>query len=251
MSGHSKWSTIKRKKGALDAKRGAIFTKLNREITVAVKNGGGPDPEANPRLRIAINKARQNNMPQDNIERAILKASGKMEGVVYEEVRYEGYGPGGVAIMVDAITDNKNRTHPEIRTLFGKNGGNLGEAGCVSYMFDKKGVITVASDQTSEDELIELLIDFDIEEIEKNDDGSLTVTSTPDSFDDISSIITNKGFETIENEITYVPQTTVSLDEKKAEQCMRLVELLEDHDDIQNVYGNYDIPDEIMEKLQA
>lgn len=250
MSGHSKWSTIKRKKGANDAKRGAIFTKLIREITVAVKNGG-EDPESNPRLRIAMTKARQNNMPADNIERAILKASGKMEGVVYEEVRYEGYGPGGVAIMVDVITDNKNRTHPEIRTIFGKNGGNLGEAGCVAFMFDKKGVITIAENQTTEDDLMELLIDFDVEEIEKNDDDTITVTSSPDSYNDITDIISEKGFETVESEVTYVPQTTVNLDEKKAEQCIKLVDLLEDHDDIQNVYGNYDISDEIMEKLQG
>jgi YebC/PmpR family DNA-binding regulatory protein len=251
MSGHSKWSTIKRKKGALDAKRGAIFTKLIREITVAVKNGGGDDIESNPRLRMAITKARQNNMPQDNIERAILKASGKMEGIIYEEVRYEGYGPGGVAIMVDVITDNKNRTHPEIRTIFGKNGGNLGEAGCVSYMFDKKGIITLQENQTNEDDLMELLIDYDIEEIEKNDDESLTVTMPPEAYEEVQEIIANKNFDTLQSEITYIPQTTVNLDEKKAEQCLKLVDLLEEHDDIQNVYGNYEISDDIMEILDA
>ncbi|HRX15911.1 MAG TPA: YebC/PmpR family DNA-binding transcriptional regulator [Spirochaetota bacterium] len=250
MSGHNKWSTIKRKKGANDAKRGAIFTKLIREITVAVKNGG-EDLNSNPRLRTAVAKARENNMPMDNIERAILKASGKMEGVVYEEMRYEGYGPGGVALMVDVITDNKNRTHPEIRTIFGKNGGNLGESGCVGFMFDRKGMIIIDPDQTDEDTVMELTVDYDIEDIKVNDDNSITIITSPESFNDVNDLITSKSFSTSFNEITFIPQTTVDLDEKKAEQCMRLVELLEDHDDIQNVYGNYEISDEIMEKIQS
>lgn len=250
MSGHNKWSTIKRKKGANDAKRGAIFTKIIREITVAVKNGG-EDADANPRLRTAIGKARDNNMPMDNIDRAIKKAAGKMDGVVYEEMRYEGYGPGGVAIMVDVITDNKNRTYPELRTIFGKNGGSLGEAGCVAYMFEKKGQIVINSGQTNEDELMELLIDFDVEDIEINDDESITVTTSPESFNDVSEKVVEKEYETSTNELTYVPSTTVELDEKKAEQCLRLVDLLEDHDDVQNVYSNFDISDEIAEKLQS
>ncbi|MBN2436882.1 MAG: YebC/PmpR family DNA-binding transcriptional regulator [Spirochaetes bacterium] len=250
MSGHNKWSTIKRKKGANDAKRGAIFTKLIREITVAVKNGG-EDLNSNPRLRTAVAKARENNMPMDNIERAILKASGKMEGVVYEEMRYEGYGPGGVALMVDVITDNKNRTHPEIRTIFGKNGGNLGESGCVGFMFDRKGMIILDPDQTDEDTVMELTVDYDIEDIKINDDNSITIITSPESFNDVNDLITSKSLSTSFNEITFIPQTTVDLDEKKAEQCMRLVELLEDHDDIQNVYGNYEISDEIMEKIQS
>ncbi len=251
MSGHNKWSTIKRKKGAVDAKRGAIFTKIIREITVAVKNGGGEDANSNPRLRVAIQKAKENNMPLENIDRAILKASGKMEGVVYEEIRYEGYGPGGVAVMVDVITDNKNRTHPEIRSIFTKSGGNLGEAGCVGFMFDRKGVIEIEAGQTNEDELMELLIDFNVEDIKTEDDDTITVSVTPDDFSSVSEAIIAKGYKTLMNEITYIPKTTVALDEKKAEQCMRLVESLEDHDDIQNVYGNYEISDEIMEKLQG
>ena len=195
MSGHNKWSTIKRKKGANDAKRGAIFTKLIREITVAVKNGG-EDLNSNPRLRTAVAKARENNMPMDNIERAILKASGKMEGVVYEEMRYEGYGPGGVAIMVDVITDNKNRTHPEIRTIFGKNGGNLGESGCVGFMFDRKGMIVLDPDQTDEDTVMELTVDYDIEDIKTNDDNSITVITSPEAFNDVNDLISSKNFTT-------------------------------------------------------
>ncbi|MDA3899854.1 MAG: YebC/PmpR family DNA-binding transcriptional regulator [Spirochaetes bacterium] len=249
MSGHNKWSTIKRKKGAIDAKRGAIFTKLIREITVSVKNGG-EDPASNPRLRTAIAKARENNMPMDNIERAVLKASGKMEGVVYEEMRYEGYGPGGVALMVDVITDNKNRTYPEIRTIFGKNGGNLGESGCVNFLFDKKGIIVIEPGQTDEDTIMEMIVDYDVEDIINNDDDTITITIASDSYNDVNELINSKEFKTSFSEITYIPQTTVELDEKKAEQCLRLVDLLEDHDDIQNVYGNYEISDEIIEKLQ-
>ena len=250
MSGHNKWSTIRRKKGAIDAKRGAIFTKIIREITVAVKNGGGTDPESNPRLRTAILKAKEANMPNDNVERAILKASGKMEGVVYEEIRYEGYAPGGVAMMLDVITDNKNRTYPEIRNIFSKNGGNLGETGCVGFMFDKKGVITIEAGQTNEDELMELLLDYDVEDISSEDDGSLTIKMAPESFNNVFEAINAKSFKTASAEITFIPQTTVELDEKKAQQCMRLTEQLEDHDDVQNVYANYEISDEIMEKLQ-
>lgn len=249
MSGHNKWSTIKRKKGANDAKRGAAFTKIIREITVAVKNGG-TEAESNPRLRTALLKAKEANMPNDNVERAILKASGKMEGVVYEEIRYEGYGPGGVAMMLDVITDNKNRTYPEIRNIFSKNGGNLGETGCVGFMFDKKGLIVIEAGQTNEDELMELLLDFDIEDISPEDDGALTVKTSPESFNDVFEAVSTKGFKTMSSEITYIPQSTVELDEKKAQQCLRLQEQLEEHDDVQNVYSNYDISDEIMEKLQ-
>lgn len=251
MSGHSKWSTIKRKKGAADAKRGAIFTKLIKEITVAVKNGGSDDPAANPRLRTAISKARDNNMPLDNIDRAIAKASGKVEGVVYEEARYEGFGPGGVAIMVDVITDNKNRTMPEIRTIFGKNGGNMGESGSVGYMFDKKGLIVVEADQTNEDDLMELLIDFDVEDIKTDDDNTISVTTAPESYNDVNDAVLSKELKTTFSEITFIPQNTVALDEEKAAKCMKLLELLEDQDDVQNVYCNYEISDEIMEKLQG
>jgi len=247
MSGHSKWSTIKRKKGALDAKRGAIFTKIIREITVAAKNGGG-DANANPRLKTAILKAKANNMPNDNIERAIKKATGDLDGVVYEEIRYEGYGPGGVAIMVNTLTDNRNRTAPEVRAAFNKNGGNLGETGCVNYLFDRKGMIVIDAGQTNEDDIMELLIDFDIDDI-KIEDENIEVTCTPEAFNDISDLLTEKNFKLSVNEITYIPQTTSALDEKKAIQCMRLIDALEDLDDIQDVYSNYDISDEIMMKI--
>ncbi len=250
MSGHNKWSTIKRKKGANDAKRGAIFTKIIREITVSVKNGG-EDANSNPRLRTAIIKAKENNMPLDNIDRAIAKAAGKLDGVVYEEIRYEGYAPGGIAIMLDVITDNRNRTFPEIRTIFGKNGGNLGESGCVAFMFEKKGTVLVEAGQTTEDELMEVLLDFDVDEIQLNEDGSISVSCSPDSFNDVNDALSAKKYKTSNAEITYIPQTTVNLDEKRAEQCLRLVEALEDHDDVQNVYGNYEISDEILEKLQG
>ncbi len=247
MSGHSKWATIKRKKGALDAKRGAVFTKIIKEITVAAKMGG-EDLESNPRLRTAINKAKGANMPNDNIERAIKKGAGTLEGVTYEEVRYEGYGPGGVAIMVDCLTDNKNRTTPEIRTIFNKNNGNLGDTGSVSYLFDRKGVIVIEAGQTNEDDVIEMLLEFDIEDI-KTEDDNIEVTTSPDGFNDVSEFLMGKNLALSMNEISYVPQTTTALDEKKASQCLRLIEFLEDHDDSQSVYSNYDISEEIMEKL--
>lgn len=249
MSGHSKWSTIKRKKGAVDAKRGALFTKLIREITVAAKEGGG-DIDTNPRLRTAVMKAKANNMPNDNIERGIKKGTGDIEGVTYEEIRYEGYGPGGVAIMVDCLTDNKNRTMPEVRTAFNKNGGNLGETGSVNYLFDRKGLIIIEEGQASEDEIYELLIDFDIEDI-KTEDSNIVITTTHQGFNEVSDLLVSKEFSLLMNEITFVPKTTIELDEKKAEQCMKLITILDDLDDTQNVYSNYDISDEIMIKLSA
>ncbi len=247
MSGHSKWATIKRKKGALDAKRGALFTKIIKEITIAARMGG-EDPNANPRLRTAVAKAKANNMPNDNIDRAIKKGAGTLDGVVYEEIRYEGYGPGGVAIMVDCLTDNRNRTTPEVRTTFSKHGGNLGEAGCVAYMFSRKGNIIIEPGQTSEDEVMELLLDYDVDDI-TTDDGIIEIVCSADSFNEINDLLTGKGFKLSTSEITMIPQTTVPLDEKRAAQCMKLVELLEDLDDAQNVYSNYDISDEIMMKI--
>jgi YebC/PmpR family DNA-binding regulatory protein len=249
MSGHSKWATIKRKKGAIDAKRGAVFTKIIREITVAAKMGG-EDIESNPRLRTAVLKAKAANMPNDNIDRAIKKGAGTLEGVTYEEVRYEGYGPGGVAIMVDCLTDNKNRTTPEIRTIFSKNGGNMGDSGSVSYLFDRKGMAIVEPGQTTEDALMEELLEFDVEDV-KTEDGSIVITTSPESFDAVSKFLVDKGLKLSMDEITYIAKTSLQLDEKKAAQCMRIVELLEDHDDSQNVYGNYDIPDDIMEKISG
>jgi YebC/PmpR family DNA-binding regulatory protein len=247
MSGHSKWSTIKRKKGATDAKRGALFTKLIREITVAAR-AGGEDLDSNPRLRTAVLKAKSNNMPNDNIDRAIKKGVGNVEGVVYEEVRYEGYGPGGVAIMVDCITDNKNRTTPEIRSIFGKNGGNLGETGSVNYLFERKGMLVIESDTVTEDEVLEMLLEFDVEDV-KSEDGNIIVTTSPEGYTAVADFLVNEKFTLVENQLTYVPTTSVVLDEKKAAQCLKIMELLEDQDDAQEVYSNYDISDEIMAAL--
>ena len=249
MSGHNKWSTIKRKKAVVDAKRGAAFTKIIREIMVSVKNGGD-DPNSNPRLRTAVMKAKEANMPIDNIERAIAKAAGKLEGQTFEEGRYEGYGPGGIAVMVDIITDNKNRTMPEIRSIFSKHGGNMGESGCVGFMFEKKGVITIEPGQTDEDTVMEMLLDFDVEDI-KTEDGAIIINMKPDSFNAVYDAIKAKNWTTSYAEVTYIPQSTVALDEKKAEQCLRLLDAFEDHDDVQNVYSNYEISDEIMQKLQG
>lgn len=247
MSGHNKWSTIKRKKGAIDAKRGALFTKLIREITVAAKSGG-EDIDSNPRLRTAVLKAKASNMPNDNIERAIKKGSGNLDGVVYEEIRYEGYGPGGVAIMVDCITDNKNRTTPEIRTIFSKNGGNLGETGSVNYLFDRKGMMIIEGGKVTEDEMMEMLLDFDVEDV-RTEDGNIVITTGPEGYNQVSDFLMKKEFNLIMNQLTYIPKTTVTLDEKKAQQCLRIMEMLDDQDDTQEVYANYDIPDDIMAKL--
>ena len=247
MSGHSKWSTIKRKKGVTDAKRGALFTKLIKEITVAARTGG-EDINANPRLRTAVLKAKASNMPNDNIDRAIKKGVGNVDGAVYEEIRYEGYGPGGVAIMVDCITDNKNRTTPEIRVIFSKNGGNLGESGSVNYLFERKGMFVIESGSTNEDEVMEMLLDFDIEDI-KTEDGNIVITTSPEGYISVSDFFEKKKFNLLMNQLTYIPVTTVVLDETKAAQCLKIMEQLEDQDDTQEVYSNYDIPDDIMAKL--
>ncbi len=247
MSGHSKWATIRRKKGAIDAKRGALFTKIIREITVAARTGGD-DINSNPRLRTAIAKAKANNMPNDNIERAIKKGTGTLEGATYDEIQYEGYGPGGVAIMVSCLTENRNRTTAEVRSTFTKHGGNLGETGCVGYLFDRKGVMIIEAGQTTEDEVIELLMDYNVDDV-KIEDGNIQVQTPPDGYNDVHDILVNKGFKLIYDETTFIPQTTVTLDDKKAAQCLRLIETLEDLDDVQNVFSNYDISDEIMLKI--
>jgi YebC/PmpR family DNA-binding regulatory protein len=247
MSGHSKWSTIKRKKGALDAKRGALFTKLIREITVAARSGGD-DINSNTRLKTAVLKARANNMPSDNIERAIKKGTGTLEGAAYEEIQYEGYGPGGVAVMVSCLTDNRNRTSAEVRAAFTKHGGNLGETGSVGYLFHRKGMMILEAGKSTEDEIIELLMDSNVEDI-KTEDGSIQVLTPPEGYPEVHDILVEKGYKMVFDEITFIPQTIVQLDEKKAQQCLRLIESLEDLDDVQNVYSNYDIPDEIMIKI--
>jgi YebC/PmpR family DNA-binding regulatory protein len=248
VSGHSKWSTIKRKKGAVDAKRGKIFTRLIKEITVAARMGGG-DPLGNPRLRSAIATAKTENMPKDNIERAIKKGTGELEGAVYEEITYEGYGPGGVAILVDCMTDNKNRTVADIRHYFSKSGGNLGESGCVSWMFDKKGTILVDKETIDEEELMDKALEAGATDVIE-EDNVFQVETAPDDFEAVREDLEAGGVQFIEATVAMVPQNTVDItDEKTARQILKLLENLEDHDDVQNVYANFDIPDEIMESI--
>jgi len=246
VSGHSKWSTIKRKKGAIDAKRGKIFTRLIKEITVAARMGGG-DPLGNPRLRSAIASAKTENMPKDNIDRAIKKGTGELEGAVYEEITYEGYGPGGVAVLVDCMTDNRNRTVADIRHYFSKSGGNLGESGCVSWMFDKKGTIVVDKETIGEEELMDKALEAGAEDVVEEDSYYQVVTA-PDDFEAVREALEADGIKFLEASVAMVPKTTVDItEEKPARQIMKLLENLEDHDDVQNVYANFDIPDEIME----
>jgi len=248
VSGHSKWSTIKRKKGAIDAKRGKIFTRLIKEITVAARMGGG-DADANPRLRSAIATAKAENMPKDNIERAIKKGTGELEGAVYEEITYEGYGPGGVAVLVDCMTDNKNRTVADIRHYFSKSGGNLGESGCVSWMFDKKGTILVEKETIDEEELMDKALEAGAEDVVEEDNVFQVVTA-PDEFETVREALEADGVKFIEASVSMIPQNTVDItEEKSARQILRLLESLEDHDDVQNVYANFDIPDDLMEEV--
>ncbi len=249
MSGHSKWSTIKRKKGAADAKRGKLFTKLIKEISVAAKLGGG-DPEGNPRLRTAIAAAKAENMPKENIERAIKKGTGELGGVSYEELTYEGYGPGGVAIMVEVLTDNKNRTIADIRNSFSKHNGNLGESGCVSWMFTLKGLILFDQDKVDEETLIEVVLESGAEDIRERE-REFEVIMDPAKFEDVKRAAQDAGLEYSFAEVTMIPQSTVQLLGREAEQMLRLMERLEDSDDIQKVYANFDIPDEVMERLVA
>jgi len=243
MSGHSKWSTIKHKKAATDAKRGKIFTKLIKEITIAARMGGG-DPEANPRLRTAINAARSENMPKDNMDRAIKKGTGELEGVNYEEVTYEGYGAGGAAIFIESLTDNKNRTVADIRYIFGKAGGNMGESGCVAYMFDKKGYLVVEKSAADEDTLMEAALDAGAEDV-REDGENFEVISEPGDFEAVQAAIEAAGIATIAAEVTMLPQTVTPVAGKEAEQVVRLVENLEDCDDVQKVYTNADLPDDM------
>ena len=249
MSGHSKWSTIKRKKGAADAKRGRLFTKLIKEISVAAKLGGG-DPEGNPRLRAAIASAKAENMPKENIERAIKKGMGELEGVSYEELTYEGYGPGGVAVMVEVLTDNKNRTLTDIRYHFSKHNGNLGESGCVSWMFNLKGLILFDKNKVDEEKLIEVVLDAGAEDVRERE-REFEVITDPAQYEDVKKAAHDAGLEYSFAEVTMIPQSTVQLQGKEAERMLRLMEGLEDSDDIQRVYANFDIPDEVMEQLVA
>jgi YebC/PmpR family DNA-binding regulatory protein len=247
MSGHSKWSQIKRKKGVADAKRGQVFTKLIKEITVAARFGGG-DPEGNARLRTAIAAAKAENMPKDNIERAIKKGTGELAGVTYEEFPYEGYGPGGAAVLVEVLTDNKNRTTAEVRHIFSRGGGNLGEAGSVAWMFHKKGYIVIDKKAVDEDKLMEVTLDAGAEDIETSD-KEYEVTTEPQKLDAVKKALEKAGIKYQLAELTMYPQSTVAIDGKHAEQMLRLMEQLEEHDDVQKVYANFDIPDSVMEQL--
>lgn len=247
MSGHSKWSSIKHKKAATDAKRGQAFTKVIKEITVAARSGGG-DPTSNARLRTAIASAKAVNMPQDNVTRAIKKGTGELPGISYEEFMYEGYGPGGAAIMIEIMTDNKNRTVADIRHIFSKHNGNLGEAGCVAWMFNKKGLIVIDSDKVDEDKLMEIALNAGAEDMQKNDDV-FEITTLPEDLETVREAVEKEGIEISLAEVSRIPQTTVKLEGKHAEQMLKLMEKLEDHDDVQNVFANFDIPDEVMENI--
>ena len=246
MSGHSKWSSIKHKKAAKDAKKGKLFTKLIKEITVAARMGGG-DINASPRLRTAVLAARSASMPGDNIERAIKKGTGELEGVSYEEIQYEGYGPGGAAIMVEVLTDNKNRTVQEIRRIFTKHGGNLGENGCVAWMFDKKGLITVDKLKIDEDQLMSLSLDAGAEDV-REEDGLFEIVTRPEECEKVRERLQKEKVPVVGAQVTMVPKNTVTLDGQSAEQILKLTEELEDHDDVQTVAANFDIPNELLEK---
>ena len=247
MSGHSKWHSIKHKKAKVDAARGKVFTKIIKELTVAARVGGG-DPTMNPRLRVAVNAAKSANMPAKNIDNAIKKGTGEMPGVVYEDVVYEGYGPGGVAVYMDGVTDNKNRTVAEIRFMLSKYGGNLGENGSVAWMFERKGMISVAKDNYSEDQLFEISIECGAEDMETNDDTFIIYTSFED-FNQVRSDLETKGVEIDSSELTMIPKNTVQIEGKDAEQLMKLMTMIDDHDDIQNVYANFDIEENEMERI--
>lgn len=248
MSGHSKWASIKHKKAATDAKRGKLFTKLIKEITVAARAGGG-DPDSNSRLRTALAAAKAGNMPADNIERAIKKGTGELPGVSYEEITYEGYGPGGVAIIVETMTDNKKRTVSEIRNIFSKLGGNFGESGCVAWMFSKVGLILIPAGETDEEKLMEASLEAGADDIKQDGDYFEVYTGTNNLFD-VREKLLEAGFNIESAEISAIPQSTVSVSGKDAQKLLKLLAALEDHDDVQKVYSNEDIPDDIMAEME-
>ena len=245
MSGHSKWSTIKHKKGAADAKRGKVFTRIIKEMTVSARLGGG-DINANPRLRAAVAEAKANNMPKDNIERAIKRGTGELEGATIEEVTYEGYAPGGVAVMVEVMTDNTNRTTPEIRHIFEKNGGNLGTPGSVRFQFEKKGYFTIEKSKVSEDKLMEVVLEAGADDLQTVDADSFEVYTLPENFETVRQAMEKAAIPAVEAKLGMIPMNYVKLDEMKGRQAMRLLEMLDDHDDVQNVWSNFDIPDEYV-----
>ena len=246
MSGHSKWANIKHRKGAADAKRGKVFTKLIKEITMAARLGGG-DANANPRLRAAIIAAKAENMPKDNMERAIKKGTGELEGVTYEENTYEGYGPGGVAILIDSVTDNKNRAVSEIRHALTKHGGNMGESGCVSWMFGKKGYLVIEKGTVEEDALMELALEAGAEDV-RDDGDNFEVITAPDSFEAVKAAIDAKAIPYVVAEVSMVPQNLTPVEGETAQKLIRLIDALEDCDDVQKVYNNADLPDDIMDE---
>ena len=247
MSGHSKWASIRHKKGAVDAKRGKIFSRLIKEITVAARLGGR-DPTGNPRLRVAIQAAKAENMPKDNIERAIKKGTGELEGTSYEEYNYEAYGPGGAAIMIDCLTDNRNRTVADIKHLFDRHGGNIGEPGCVSWMFEKKGLIVFEKNSVEEERLLDLALEAGAEDI-KEIETQFEVITDPADFETVKNAFDDEGLGYTLAEISMIPQNTVRLEGREAERMLNLMEALEENDDINHVYANFDIPDEVMEAL--
>jgi YebC/PmpR family DNA-binding regulatory protein len=247
MSGHSKWATIKHKKGALDAKRGKIFTRLIKEISIAAKNGGG-DPDSNPRLRTAILAAKSENMPADNIKRAIQRGTGELPGAVYEEFTLEGYGPGGVAVMLDINTDNRNRTVSEIRHAFGKNGGNMAAAGAVSYLFQKKGDILVAKTAAKEDDLMNIILESGGEDL--HDDGeNWEIVTEPSAYECVLEAVKKAGIEPVSSSVSFIPQNYIKLEGQAANTMIRLMEALEEHDDVQNVHANFDIDQKLLEEV--
>jgi YebC/PmpR family DNA-binding regulatory protein len=249
MGGHSHWSTIKRKKGAEDAKRGKVFTKIIREVTTAARIGGG-DINGNPRLRLAIAKSKEVNMPADNIKKAIQRGTGELPGVNYEEIVYEAYGPGGVAILIEITTDNKYRTVAEIRNLLEKHGGRMAEAGSVSWMFHRKGRLIVDKSKSDEDKLMSLVLEAGAEDLQTADDNFEVITA-PHDFEAVRKVLEDRKIPTVSAEVAYIPANTVSLDGKDAEQMLKLMELLDDHDDVQNLHANFDIPQDVMEKAAS
>jgi len=247
VSGHNKWSSIKHKKGAADARRGKVFTKLIREITVAARLGGG-DPDGNPRLRAAVVLGKAENMPKENIDRAIKKGTGELEGVSYEEANYEGYGPGGVAVLVDCLTDNKNRTVADIKYIFERHGGSLGEPGCVAYMFEKKGLIIIEKDKVNEEELLDLALESGAEDV-KEEDTEFNVIADSSDFESVRKAVNDAGLTYTFAEVTMIPKNTVEVEGKKAQRILDLMQALEDVDDVSHVYANFDISDDVMEAL--
>jgi len=247
MSGHSKWHSIKHKKAAQDAKRGKMFTKIIHELVVAARIGGG-ESDTNPRLRKAIADAKGVNMPSDNIKRAIMKGTGQLESTTYEEFSYEGYGAGGVAILVETLTDNKNRTVSEVRYIFSKNGGNMGESGCVAWMFSRKGYIVVEKAKASEDELLNLILEAGAEDL-REDGSNFEIFTEPDDFEAVVNALQENNIEMAASSLGYIPQNYVKLEGKQAQQLLRLMEELEDHDDVQNVWANFDIDEEEIAKF--